>query len=327
MEPLDEMEGTAWHPPLLEWLAADFANSGYDMKHLLRTIMTSQAWQRPSVKAGNPRDPDYVFSGPWPRRLTSEQFADSIASITGEWRVRIDNRPVPGIYAREWRFKANSMTRALGRPVRDGAVTERQIESTTLQALELTNGRTINQWLQDGAGRMVGTLDPAPASLFDSGLMRGSSKVEVDLDIQGRKQLHLLVVDVDSYDPARVKVLWNNARLSGPNGDSPVPSGVTLGRDFLIDLTGKTFTRFRATLAIDPASNQSDISPAVRAFVFEAAPNPRKLVSAAGDPPAAAQAAPLYSQRPRHRHLPARPQPPAPSRGNDSRAPPRRRQR
>jgi hypothetical protein len=285
VEPLDEMEGTAWHPPLLEWLAADFVNSGYDMKHLLRTIMTSQAWQRPSVKAGNARDPSYVFSGPWPRRLTSEQFADSIASLTGEWRVRVDNRPVPGMYAREWRFKANAMTRALGRPVRDGAVTERQTDSTTLQALELTNGRTINQWLRDGSGRMLGKLDPAPPSLFDSGLMRASSKVEVDLDIQGRRQLRLLVVDIDSYDPARVKVLWTNARLSGPNGDSPVPSGVTLGRDFLIDLTGKSLTRFRATLAIDPDSNQSDISPAVRAFVFDQSPNPLKLVAAAGDPP------------------------------------------
>jgi hypothetical protein len=115
--------------------------------------------------------------------------------------------------------------------------------------------------------------------------MRASSKVEVDLDIQGRRQLRLLVVDIDSYDPARVKVLWTNARLSGPNGDSPVPSGVTLGRDFLIDLTGKSLTRFRATLAIDPDSNQSDISPAVRAFVFDQSPNPLKLVAAAGDPP------------------------------------------
>jgi hypothetical protein len=285
VEPIDEMEATAWHPPLLEWLAADFIENGYDIKRLLRTIMTSEAYQRPSVEPGPQRDPAYVFSGPWPRRLTAEQFADAIASITGEWRVRVDNRPVPGIYAREWRFKANSLARALGRPIRDGAVTERQSESTTLQALELTNGRTLNQWLRDGAARMTGQLAPAPRSLFDSGLMRASTKAEVDLDIVGRKQLRLLIIDVDSYDPSRVKPLWLNARLTGPGGEKSLPAEAQLGREFTIDLTGKSYTRFRATLAIDPSSNQSDISPAIRAFIFENAPDMRRLVAPSGDPP------------------------------------------
>lgn len=285
VEPLDEMEGGAWHPPLLEWLAADFAEHGYDIKRLLRVIMTSQAYQRPSVEPGPPRDPAYVFSGPWPRRLTAEQFADAIASLTGEWRVRVDNRPVPGIYAREWRFKANALTRALGRPVRDGAVTERQTESTTLQALELANGKTLNDWLRDGAARLAGQAAPAPRSLFDSGLMRASTKVEVDLDLQGRTRLRLLIVDVDSYDPARVKAMWKDARFSGPDGDTPVAVEVVFGREVLLDLSGKGYTRFRATLVIDPSSNQSDISPAIRAFVFEDAPNLRKLVAASGETP------------------------------------------
>ncbi len=286
VEPLDEMEGPAWHPDLLDWLAADFIEHGYDIQHLLRTIMTSEAYQRPSVKAGGSRDAKFVFTGPWPRRLTAEQFADSIALLTGEWRVRVDNRPVPGSYAREWRFKANPLTRALGRPVRDGAVTERQTESTMLQALELTNGRVVNEWLSDGAKRMVGKMDPAPTSLFDSGVMRGAARVNVDLDITGRKQLRLLIADSGSYDPTRVKVTWTDAELSGPAGTKKLPPDATLDREILIDIAGQGYSKFRATVALDPASNQSDIGPGVRAFVFEDPPNLRKLVPVNGETPA-----------------------------------------
>lgn len=288
VEPVDEMEGAAWHPPLLEWLAADFIEGGYDMKRLLRTIMASEAYQRPSVASGSLRDGDYVFAGPWPRRLTAEQFADSIAALTGEWRVRVDNRPVPGMYAREWRFKANPLTRALGRPIRDGAVTERQAESTTLQALELTNGRVLNQWLKAGSSRMTGRPAAAPRNLFDSGLMRATAKVDVDIDITGKRELRLLVVDVDSYDPSRVRVYWRKARLVGPDGERAVGDDSELGRERVIDLAGKGWTRFQATLAMDPEANQSDIAPAVRAFVFEEPPNMERLVAVSGEPPVAA---------------------------------------
>jgi hypothetical protein len=285
VEPIDEMEGPAWNPELMEWLAADFVGHGYDMKHLLRTLLLSKAYQSPSVAGGNLRDASFVFKGPWPRRMTAEQFADSIASLTGEWRTRVDNRPVPGQYAREWRFKANSMTRALGRPTRDGSVTERQTDSTTLQALELTNGRVLNDWLSDGAKRLTDKPDPAPASLFDSGTLRGTGKAKVDIDVTGVKELHLLVTDVDSYDPSRVKLLWRDAQLVGPGGAVPVPGDVVLGKETPLDLKGKGYTRFQALLAVDPSSNQSDISPAVRGFVFDETPNPRKLVAAAGEPP------------------------------------------
>lgn len=285
VEPLDEMEGPSWNPELLEWLAADFVAHGYDMKYLLRTLVTSRGYQSESVAGGNAHDQTFVFRGPWRRRISAEEFADAVASITGEWRIRVDNRPVPGIYAREWRFKANAMTRALGRPTRDGAVTERQTESTTLQALELTNGLMLNDWLSEGARRLTGHPDTAAKSLFDSGTLRGTGKALVDIEITGRKELRLLVTDVDSYDPSRVKLAWRDAKLMGTKGEQPLDGAVTLGKETVIELMGKGYTRFQATLAVDPSSNQSDISPAVRGFIFDRAPNLQKLVAASGDPP------------------------------------------
>ncbi len=309
VEPADEMEGTAWYPELLEWLAADFVAHGYDTRYLLRTILKSESYSRPAVKAGQLRDAAYVFRGPWPRRLTAEQFSDSISTITGEWRIRADNRPVAGIYAREWRFKPNALTRALGRPMRDGAITERLTESSTLQAMELANGEVLTAQIREGAKRLLDQVDAAPTNLFDSGRIGAQARVKVDIDISNRKQLRLLMVDVDSYDPTRVEAGWGNAELEGPQGVvklSSLPSQskfqkttFTLFKDNLelpvltapipneivYDIAGRGFTRFRALVAMDQRTNNSEISAAIRAFVFDEAPNERKLVAVTGDTP------------------------------------------
>ena len=50
---------------------------------------------------------------------------------------------------------------ALGRPNREQVVTSRPTAATTLQALELTNGETLADWLRRGVARL---LDDRPAS-------------------------------------------------------------------------------------------------------------------------------------------------------------------
>src|SRR5262249_39924772 len=51
------------HPELLLRLAADFAESGYNLHHLMRTIVLSQAYQRSSLpNETNPEDRQSYFS-------------------------------------------------------------------------------------------------------------------------------------------------------------------------------------------------------------------------------------------------------------------------
>jgi len=45
----DEMDGEPWSPALLDWLAADFVDHGYDPKHLLATLASSRAYQMRAV--------------------------------------------------------------------------------------------------------------------------------------------------------------------------------------------------------------------------------------------------------------------------------------
>jgi hypothetical protein len=85
VEPVDDMEQPAWHPALLDWLAADLVENGYDLKKTIERILNSEVYQLRTVPASELTAKDYVFRGPLVRRLTAEQFQDAISEVTGVW--------------------------------------------------------------------------------------------------------------------------------------------------------------------------------------------------------------------------------------------------
>ena len=88
VEPLDDLDQPAWHPDLLDWLANDLAANGHDLKHTLKLICTSRAYQLPSV---TPRDGEFVFHGPMIKRLQAEQFVDALSILSSQWQVARGN--------------------------------------------------------------------------------------------------------------------------------------------------------------------------------------------------------------------------------------------
>ena len=83
IEPLDDMDNPPWNADLLDWLACDFIASGQDLKHLIKRIMTSKAYQLPAAtyKRQENLKSDYVFKGPVLRRLSAEQFTDAVSQV------------------------------------------------------------------------------------------------------------------------------------------------------------------------------------------------------------------------------------------------------
>ncbi|MDE2125797.1 MAG: DUF1549 domain-containing protein [Armatimonadetes bacterium] len=61
---------------------------------------------------------------------------------------------------------ADPLTTALGRPNRDQVVTARAADASTLQAMELTNGETLNGMIEQGARRMMAAY-PNPHDLVN----------------------------------------------------------------------------------------------------------------------------------------------------------------
>ncbi|MFN3243995.1 MAG: DUF1549 and DUF1553 domain-containing protein [Planctomycetota bacterium] len=74
------------HPELLDWLACEFVDSGWSMRHLLRTIVLSATYSQTSVQNQRHRelDPQNVWLSRGPAfRLTGEQLRDQALAVSG----------------------------------------------------------------------------------------------------------------------------------------------------------------------------------------------------------------------------------------------------
>jgi hypothetical protein len=308
VEPVDDMDSEPWDADLLDWLASDFTAHGSDLHYLLRLVMTSKAYQMAAAASSEQPEKPYVFRGPQVRRLSAEQFADTVSAVTGEWRVLQKPESKEAAPARDWQFKSSPLALALGRPIRDQVFTTRDNRPTTFQALELVNGASLEDMLRRGALRLLGQLPPAPENLFDSGNLRKGA-VTFDIDISGLDRLWLLEQDAGSYDPARTIAGWAGVEFSGPKGSKKladlapanwVRQAVTAGKEpageavtaapgsrMVLDLDGFGFTRMRGRAVLDDRSLPSDIEGDVRFFVFGAEPDPERLVRVSGELPVA----------------------------------------
>lgn len=85
VEPVDEMDRAAWNADLLDFLSSELIRSGYDLKKLMELMLTSAAYQMPSVDAGERENDAFVFRGPSVRRMSAEQFVDAVREVTGAW--------------------------------------------------------------------------------------------------------------------------------------------------------------------------------------------------------------------------------------------------
>lgn len=85
VEPLDDMDKPAWSPQLLDWLATDLIANKWNIKHTIRTILTSRAYALPSVEAPKEGEKTFTFTGPQMRRLSAEQFSDALNLLAAQW--------------------------------------------------------------------------------------------------------------------------------------------------------------------------------------------------------------------------------------------------
>lgn len=85
VEPVHDWEGnSSSHPELLNWLAHELVANDYDLRHVVRLILSSQAYQRSAVGSNVNASPTMrFFRAPDRRRLTAEQIVDSLHHAVG----------------------------------------------------------------------------------------------------------------------------------------------------------------------------------------------------------------------------------------------------
>ncbi|GMW00604.1 MAG: hypothetical protein AMXMBFR84_17410 [Candidatus Hydrogenedentota bacterium] len=149
--PEDDLRLT--NPPtnalLFDMLARDTKEYGFDLKHLIYTIMTSAAYQRSSQPANPAIQDDKHYSQYVARRLSAEVILDAYSQATG---VPTEFSGYPsGFRALQLPDSqvASYFLAAFGRPQRNQTCScERTDDSSVAQTLHVANGDTLNGKLQ-----------------------------------------------------------------------------------------------------------------------------------------------------------------------------------
>lgn len=85
------------HPELLDWLAVEFRKSGWDIQHMIRLMVTSEAYQRSSIPTPDlqENDPDNQWLARGSKhRLTAEMIRDHALASSGLLTRKMGGPPV-----------------------------------------------------------------------------------------------------------------------------------------------------------------------------------------------------------------------------------------
>lgn len=158
IDPVDDVRTTnpPVNPELLDALTKDFVAHKFDLRHLMRVIVTSQTYQRSSVPNATNAHDDMNFSRAVPRRVGAEALLDAVAQATG----------VPdGIPGAPAGFRAGQLPDAevqsdflnlFGKPSRvEACECERDDGSNMLQALYLINDEALATRIASPGGRVA----------------------------------------------------------------------------------------------------------------------------------------------------------------------------
>jgi len=170
VEPEDDMRITnpPSNPELLDALAKELTQSGFDLKHLVRAICTSTTYQLSSTANElNIRDTN-CYSRFYPKRLSAEVLLDAIDDVSGTVS-QFDGMPAGtrAVELPDTSF-ASYFLSVFGRPDASTACEcERSTSSTLAQSLHLLNSKEMQSKLGNDSGRAAlwVTLAASDASL------------------------------------------------------------------------------------------------------------------------------------------------------------------
>ena len=208
VEPIDEfkLDNPPRNPPLLDYLARELVESGYDLRHLYRLILNSATYQQTCVPTNTGATQSAEEFATYPlRRLDAEVIIDAICKITGTTETYSSMIPEPFTFLpdnqRAIALPDGSITspflEMFGRPARDtGLVSERNNRMTAAQALHLLNSNHIRQKIERG---------PAIRELIDSSF---SPDLLID-------DIYLTVLSRRPTTDERITLMWGNGLEQG----------------------------------------------------------------------------------------------------------------
>jgi len=158
IDPVDDIRTSnpPSNPALLDALTADFLESGFNTKHLMRTICTSRTYQLSMIPNKWNEDDKSNFSHARPRRLSAEQLIDAVAVATGA-KPHFTGVPVgmKSVELPDGMVAGDDFLTLFGRPKRQSACEcERSSNLTLSHAMKLINGSTIGEAVSEPNNRI-----------------------------------------------------------------------------------------------------------------------------------------------------------------------------
>jgi hypothetical protein len=159
IDPVDDIRASnpPSNPQLLSELTKDFSDSNFDLKHLIRTIVTSRTYQLGFTPNEWNSEDELNFSRALPRRLSAEELFDGVNIATGtkaafkELPAESKAQDFPDPHVGQGGFLD-----VFGRPERQTSCEcERRSDVSLVQALNLLNGSTIAEAITDSEGRVA----------------------------------------------------------------------------------------------------------------------------------------------------------------------------
>lgn len=159
IEPVDDIRGSnpPINPALLDALEKDFVESGFDLQHLIRTIVSSRTYQA-AMETNEWNAGDLTnFSHFEPRRLKAESLLDAITIATGS---RPDFPEVPEDFSAQQlpdpHVDSGGFLNMFGRPERESPCEcERRNDLSLPLAMSLVNGPTLADAIANPEGRIA----------------------------------------------------------------------------------------------------------------------------------------------------------------------------
>ncbi len=148
----------------------DFERSGYDLRHLLKTIVTSSAYQLSSFVPGE-YDPahDEYFARHIVRRMSAEEFWDAVQQSTGifeEFRVKNDDDKFSYVMQSRFNHDFAASHKGLWNLLQDWGQTDREDpphrRPSMVQAASVLNHELILERVKVREGGRLDTLLRGP---------------------------------------------------------------------------------------------------------------------------------------------------------------------
>lgn len=167
VDPIDDFRSTNLpsHPKLLHELTYDFVSNGFDLRHIIRTIMQSRAYQTSALPNESNEFDTINYSHAQVRRLDAEQILDAMSQVTGSpltfkgYPEGMRAGQIPGVRAVPMRYGAptagDQFLVVFGKPERHLATEEERSCNTNLgQAFQLMTGPAMNDLLARSGNRI-----------------------------------------------------------------------------------------------------------------------------------------------------------------------------